>query len=187
MYQPKPEKKFEPILGHDVETYYERSRASGSGETEEGRGSGPGGVDGAGSLSNLQRQGCLPPKKKTASFTLTVDPVSAAPHGVAFAIPAGYIDGEAGAAVSSTALRRLPCCDASRCSAGGASRAIDGRSWTVPAHGVRSRTAVGLHALRLPDDPHHRLLLPEPARRDSCRRWCFRWASSCCSARWDWA
>ena len=49
-----------------------------------------------------------------------------------------------------------------------------GRSGGVRAHRVRIWTRGDLHAVRVPDDPHHGVVFPEPARRASCRRWCFR-------------
>ena len=39
---------------------------------------------------------CLPPRKKTAAFTVTVDPAAAAP--AAFVVPAGYTEIKPGAA-----------------------------------------------------------------------------------------
>ena len=57
LYQPKPEKKFEPVLGHEVEAYYGEAVLLVQAQLKKDAAPGQAGVDGAGSLSNLQRQG----------------------------------------------------------------------------------------------------------------------------------
>ena len=99
LFEPKPDRKFDPNFGVDTETYQKeavfwiqaivkKDAATGSVELV---------ADARYQTCNDAK--CLPPKTKHASFTLNVDP-SAAPQ-AALVLPAGYIDVNATAATAS--------------------------------------------------------------------------------------
>ena len=108
-------------------------------------------------------QQCLPPRKKTASFT--IDDRSAA--SARLRSDSRRIHGN-----QDRRSRSQVSCE--RRSTRVAGNAGAGRARRVPDHRLRTRPRRDLHALRVPDDPDHRFVLPEPARRRLCRRWCSR-------------
>ena len=88
LYQPKPERKFDPNFNLDTETF--QNEAVFLIVTTLKKDAAPGSVDLTAQVryQSCDDKQCLPPKTKTASFTLTVDPGTAAQG--TFAIPTGY-------------------------------------------------------------------------------------------------
>ena len=176
VYQPQPVRTIDPNFKVRRRDVLEPGRVLDPGDAQEGR-HGASRADRAGPLSGLQRQAVPASEDEDGRVQADGGRVRAGHRGV---------HGSGGIHRSET--RR-----AGRC--GGSSTAARNRRACAAqqglaafaAHGLRLRPRGDLHALRFPDDPHHGLVFPEPARRDSCRRWCFRSGSSFCSARWDWA
>jgi thiol:disulfide interchange protein len=94
LYQPKPEKKFEPVLGHEVEAYYGEAVLLVQAQLKKDAPPGEVALTAQVRYQTCNDKECKPPKKKTASFTLTVD--QGAPALTAFAIPAGYTPAKLG-------------------------------------------------------------------------------------------
>jgi thiol:disulfide interchange protein len=100
VYQPAPEKKYDDALAANAEFYekeavffipYQVKKDAAAGALE---------ITASVRYAVCDSKRCLPPKTKTASFTVTVD--SSAPAVAAFAAPAGYIDTAAPAAPPKT-------------------------------------------------------------------------------------
>jgi thiol:disulfide interchange protein len=106
LYQPKPEKKFEPVLGHDVEAYYGEAVLLVQAKLKKDAAPGETVLTAQVRYQTCNDKECLRPKKKTAAFTLAIDP--GASQGVAFAIPAGYTEAKLAPAASSTAAAAAP-------------------------------------------------------------------------------
>lgn len=101
VYQPKPERRLDPNFGIDVETFSEEAvfwipatlrKDAPTGSVEV--------------TANVRYQACddkqcLPPKKKTATFTLDVKPGTELVS--AFAVPAGYAEAKPGESASGNA------------------------------------------------------------------------------------
>jgi thiol:disulfide interchange protein len=87
LYQPKPERKFDPNFNLDTETF-ENEAVFWIVANLKKDASGPVDLTTQVRYQSCDDKQCLPPKTKTASFTLTVDP--AAPASAAFVVPAGY-------------------------------------------------------------------------------------------------
>ncbi|HML17082.1 MAG TPA: protein-disulfide reductase DsbD N-terminal domain-containing protein, partial [Bryobacteraceae bacterium] len=90
LFEPKPERKFDPNFGVDTETYQKEAVFWIEAVVKKDAASGP--VDLAAQVryQTCNDAKCLPPKKKEATFSLTVDP--SAPPSAALVLPAGYID-----------------------------------------------------------------------------------------------
>jgi thiol:disulfide interchange protein len=93
-YQPKPEKRLEPVLGHEVEAYFGEAVLLVQAQLKNDAPPGEVVLTAQVRYQTCNDKECLRPKKKTASFTLTVDP--GAPTLAAFAIPAGYTSAKLG-------------------------------------------------------------------------------------------
>jgi thiol:disulfide interchange protein len=88
IFEPKPERKFDPNFGIDTETF--EKEAVFWLETPLKQDSAIGPLE---FIAQVRYQACnatmcLPPKRKTADFTVDIDPTAAAP--AAFVLPAGY-------------------------------------------------------------------------------------------------
>jgi thiol:disulfide interchange protein DsbD len=111
IYQPKPAVKPDPNFGVNTETYEgEQIILYLQAELAKDAASGPLEFTAQMRYQACTEKICLPPRRKTASTVLTVDP--AAPE-VAFAVPAGYLEATAGQPAGAGA-------DASAAPAGGA-------------------------------------------------------------------
>ena len=88
--QPKPLVKNEPILGHDVPMFFDQAVFLVQAKLKSGAAAGDLPLTAKVRYQTCNDKECLLPKKKTASFTLTVDP--AAPAVAALALPAGYTE-----------------------------------------------------------------------------------------------
>ena len=107
LYQPKPERRFDPNFKIDVETFQNEAaflllsevKKDASGDVE---------LTARVRYQSCNDHECLPPKKKTATFTLKVDP--AAPAVAAAAIPTGYSEfkPDAPVAASATSAASVP-------------------------------------------------------------------------------
>jgi thiol:disulfide interchange protein DsbD len=89
VYQPKPEKRFEPVLGHEVEAYTGQAVLLVQAQLKQDAPPGEIVLTAQVRYQACNDKECLRPKRKTAPFTLTVD--KNAPALTALAIPAGYI------------------------------------------------------------------------------------------------
>ncbi len=89
-YQPKPERKLDPNFGVDTETFGEQAVFRIAAQLKKDAPAGPLNLVAEVRYQSCNDRLCLPPRKKTAEFTLTVDP--AAPAISAFVIPAGYTE-----------------------------------------------------------------------------------------------
>jgi thiol:disulfide interchange protein DsbD len=99
IYQPGPEKKFDRNFNLETETFGEEVVFWVVADLKKDAPAGP-----AELVENLRYQACdekqcLPPKKKTVSFTLAID--GAAPAPPAFVVPAGYQEVKTGAPAAS--------------------------------------------------------------------------------------
>jgi thiol:disulfide interchange protein DsbD len=95
LYQPKPERKLDPNFGVDTETFLNEAVFWVTAELKKDA---KGAVDLEADVryQSCDDRRCLPPRKKSAHFTLTVDGAAAAP--AAFVMPAGYTEIKPGAA-----------------------------------------------------------------------------------------
>ena len=103
LYQPKPERKFDPNFNLDTETFLKEAVFWIVADLKNDAPAGPLELTAQVRYQACDDRQCLPPKKKTAAFTVTVDPSAAAP--AAFVKPADYteIGKEPAAATSSAA------------------------------------------------------------------------------------
>jgi thiol:disulfide interchange protein len=88
LYQPTPERKFDSNFNLDTETFQNEAVFWSIATLKKDAPAGPVDLTAQVRYQSCDDKQCLPPRTKTASFTLTVDPAVAAP--TAFAAPAGY-------------------------------------------------------------------------------------------------
>jgi thiol:disulfide interchange protein len=88
VYQPKPEKRLEPLFGYEVETFVDEAVLLVQAHLKKDAPAGELPLTAKVRYQTCNDKTCKPPKTKTATFTLTVD--KGAPAIAAFAIPAGY-------------------------------------------------------------------------------------------------
>ncbi len=88
LYQPKPERKFDPNFNLDTETFQNEAVFWIAAALKKDAAPGPVDLTAQVRYQSCDDKQCLPPRTKTASFTLTVDPAAPAP--AAFTVPAGY-------------------------------------------------------------------------------------------------
>ncbi len=89
LFQPKPERKFDPNFQLDTETFENRAEFLIEVDLKKGATPGPAELTAQVRYQSCTDKICLPPKKKTAVASLTVD---AAVPSAAVAIPAGYTE-----------------------------------------------------------------------------------------------
>ena len=99
LYEPKPERSFDPNFKIDIETYEKDPAFLVLAQLAKDAPAGPLELTAQVRYQACNDKKCLPPKKKTASFTLNVGP--SAPAAAAFAIPAGYTEVKPGASAPS--------------------------------------------------------------------------------------
>jgi thiol:disulfide interchange protein DsbD len=92
VYQPAPEKKFDSNFGIDVQWFEKEVPFAVAAEIKKDAAAGPLELTALVRYQACDDRQCLPPKKKSASLTLAVDPGAQA---AAFAVPAGYTSIEA--------------------------------------------------------------------------------------------
>lgn len=90
VYQPKPDRVFDPNFEAEVEWYARDTVFFVVVELKRDAPPGPVELNAQVRYQACDDRQCLPPRRKTASFTLAVDP--AAPAGAAFSVPSGYQD-----------------------------------------------------------------------------------------------
>ena len=90
LFEPKPDRKFDPNFGVDTETYQKEAVFWIEAVVKKDAASGPVDLTAQVRYQTCNDAKCLPPKKKEATFSLTVDP--SAPPSAALVLPAGYID-----------------------------------------------------------------------------------------------
>jgi len=90
VFQPKPEQKYDDALAANAEFYEKEAAFVIPYEVKKDAASGTLEITAQVRYAVCDSKRCLPPKTKTASFILTVDPSARAV--AAFAAPAGYID-----------------------------------------------------------------------------------------------
>ena len=100
IYQPKPERKFDPSFKYDTETFVGEAVLLVRAQLKADAPPGEMVLTGKTRYQTCNDKTCKPPKTKTAAFTLTVD--KGAPALAAFAIPAGYTPAKLGTAAAST-------------------------------------------------------------------------------------
>ncbi|HUA82738.1 MAG TPA: protein-disulfide reductase DsbD domain-containing protein [Bryobacteraceae bacterium] len=88
LYQPKPERKFDPNFNLDTETFENQVVFWITANLKKDAPAGSADLTAEVRYQSCNDKVCLPPKTKTASFTLAVDPSAAA--AAAFVVPAGY-------------------------------------------------------------------------------------------------
>jgi thiol:disulfide interchange protein len=88
LYQPKPERKFDKNFGIDTETFDKEIVFLVEAQVKKGAPAGPAELTAQVRYQTCSSTMCLPPKKKTAAFTLAIDP-SALPA-AALVVPSGY-------------------------------------------------------------------------------------------------
>jgi thiol:disulfide interchange protein len=101
LYQPQPEKKFEPVLGHEVEEYLGEAVLLLQAQLKKDVPPGDVALTAKVKYQTCNDKTCQRPKTKTATFTLTVSP--GAPALAAFAIPAGYTPAKLGPSAAAVA------------------------------------------------------------------------------------
>lgn len=88
LYEPKPERKFDPNFNLDTETFAEETVFLISAKLKNGAPLGPVELTAQVRYQACSDRQCLPPRKKTASYSLAVD--ARAPTAAALVVPAGY-------------------------------------------------------------------------------------------------
>ncbi len=101
LFQPRPERKFDPNFQLETETFENRAVFLFEVELKKGAASGPAELTAQVRYQTCTDKICLPPKKKTAAATLTV---AASAPAEEVAIPAGYSEVKPGAAAASSSL-----------------------------------------------------------------------------------
>jgi thiol:disulfide interchange protein DsbD len=84
IWQPKPERRFDPNFGLDVETFENQAVFIIPVELSKDAASGPLEITAQVRYQACDDKQCLPPRKKTASVSLTVDPSAPSPPGATF-------------------------------------------------------------------------------------------------------
>jgi len=105
VFQPVPEKKYDDALGANAEFYEKEAVFFLPYQVKKDAAAGPLEITASVRYAVCDSKRCLPPKTKTASFTVTVD--GSAPAVAAFAAPAGYMDTSAPASTK-TAVPSKP-------------------------------------------------------------------------------
>jgi thiol:disulfide interchange protein len=95
LFQPRPERKFDPNFNLDTETFQKEVVFWTTAELKKDAPAGPVELTAQVRYQSCDDRQCLPPRKKEAKFTLAVDPSAPAPP--AFVIPAGYTEIKPGA------------------------------------------------------------------------------------------
>jgi thiol:disulfide interchange protein len=90
IYQPNPERKFDPNFKLDTETFEKEAQFIVLASLKKDAAAGPAELTAQVRYQVCNDTTCLPPRKKTAVFTLAVDPAAAVP--AAFVAPAGYTE-----------------------------------------------------------------------------------------------
>src|SRR5580704_9138499 len=101
VYQPKPEKKLDPVLKHEVETYSGEAVFLVRAQLKQDAPPGEATMTAQVRYQACNDKECLRPKKKTAAFALTVD--EGAPTLAVFVIPAGYTEEKSASAATGPA------------------------------------------------------------------------------------
>ena len=98
LYQPKPERKLDPNFQIDTETFASQVVLLYDVELKKDAPAGPAEITAQVRYQCCNDRLCLPPKRKSVSANITIDPAA---KGQAIAIPAGYSEVGPGAATSS--------------------------------------------------------------------------------------
>jgi len=101
LYQPKPERKFDKNFGIDTETFEKEIVFLVEAQVKKDAPAGSADLVAQVRYQTCSSTMCLPPKKKTAAFTLTIDP--SAPPAAALVVPAGYSEVKPGSPQSAPA------------------------------------------------------------------------------------
>jgi len=88
LYQPKPDRKFDPNFNLDTETFENEAAFWFVADLKKDAAAGLSELTAEVRYQSCDDKQCLPPKKKTASFTLNIDPSAQA--ATAFVVPPGY-------------------------------------------------------------------------------------------------
>jgi thiol:disulfide interchange protein DsbD len=142
LYQPKPERKFDPNFNLDTETFQKEVVFWLTAELKKDAPAGPLDVTAQVRYQSCTDKQCLPPKRKSPSLTLTID--SSAPASAAFVLPAGYSEIKPGAPAPVTTEASAP--SAGTPPAGTAFAPETGSPTSSPAQGLGTLllTAFGL-------------------------------------------
>jgi thiol:disulfide interchange protein DsbD len=100
VYQPKPERKLDPNFGIDTETFAEQVTLLFDVELKKDAPAGPADITAQVRYQCCNDKSCLPPKRKSASATITLDPAASV---AAISIPAGYTQVNLAAPAAATA------------------------------------------------------------------------------------
>src|SRR5713101_6259800 len=95
LFQPKPVRKFDPNFNLDTETFQKEAAFWITAELKKDAPAGPVELTAQVRYQSCDDRQCLPPRKKTATFTVAIDP--SAPAATAFIVPAGYTEIKPGA------------------------------------------------------------------------------------------
>jgi thiol:disulfide interchange protein len=106
LYQPKPKRKFDPNFSLDTETFQKEVVFLFTADLKKDVAAGPIDVTAQVRYQSCTDKMCLPPKRKSASLPLSLDPSAAAP--LAFVLPAGYAEIRPGAPGPVTAEASAP-------------------------------------------------------------------------------
>jgi thiol:disulfide interchange protein len=101
LYQPKPDRKFDPNFNLGTETFQKEVVFLFKADLKKDTPAGPLEVNAPVRYQSCTDTKCLPPKKKSPALTLTVDPSAAVP--AAFVLPAGYTEIKPGAPAAPSA------------------------------------------------------------------------------------
>jgi thiol:disulfide interchange protein len=99
LYQPKPERKLDPNFGVDTETFFNEAAFWVTAELKKDASAGAVELEAQVRYQTCDDRRCLPPRKKTAHFTLNVDGSAAAP--ASLVVPVGYTEIKPGVQLSS--------------------------------------------------------------------------------------
>ena len=89
LYQPKPERKLDPNFQIDTETFADEVVLLYDVELKKDAAAGPADITAQVRYQCCNDKSCLPPKRKSASATITIDPSAKAQT---ISIPPGYTD-----------------------------------------------------------------------------------------------
>jgi thiol:disulfide interchange protein DsbD len=95
LYQPKPERKLDPNFGVDTETFANEAAFWVTAELKKDAPAGSIELEAQVRYQTCDDRRCLPPRKKTAHFTLNIDSSATAP--AELVVPAGYTEIKPGA------------------------------------------------------------------------------------------
>jgi thiol:disulfide interchange protein len=135
VYQPKPDRKFDPNFNLETETFSNQVELLIPVKLKNDAPAGPLELTAQVRYQSCNDLKCIPPKKKTASIMLTVDP--AAPTPAAFTIPAGYAEPPSAppaSAAAAPASSAAPSSGAASSAAGAASAGLG--TFMLTAFGV---------------------------------------------------